>query len=142
VSAQGSPAAIQAEVAIALWGACRKLDTLAYSPSYTTITGSLAAGVLLAQILYWFRPGKDGKLKVQIQRKGKYWLAKSREGWRLETGLSFKQLKSAMDRLISLGIVQTERHRFAGKVCVFVHLNEAAVLLQIEQMHASAGATP
>lgn len=145
MSAQAALGPAQEHIANSLWKACRKLDTLAYCPSYTEITGSLAAGVLLSQVLYWFRPGKDGKTKLRVERKGRYWLAKSREGWRSETGLTFKQLKSAMDRLVSLGIVQTERHRFAGKICVFVLFNEAALLSQIEQMHAGlllAGAQP
>ena len=113
-----------------LWKATSKgsLDCVAYSPVYARITGSVPAGILLAQILYWFRPDKKGLVKLRVKRNGRLLLAKSTKEWVEETGLTPKQVRSAMARLVDLGFVETKRHRFAGKVVVHVFLKEQAVL--------------
>jgi hypothetical protein len=136
VSAQVFPDASGKLHSHALWTACQDLDKVAYSPSYARIAGSLAAGLLLAQIIYWFRPGKTGLTKLRVVRKNKLWLAKSREEWCTETGLSLKQVKGALNRLITLGLIGTERHLFAGKVTVHVFLNEAVLLSAIEELNS------
>lgn len=134
MSAQALPDAQGMQHSHGLWQACHDLDKIAYSASYARITGSLAAGLLLAQIIYWFRPGKTGLSKLRVKKKNQLWLAKSREEWCMETGLTLKQVKGALDRLVALGIIKKERHRFAGKVIVHVCLDEAALLTAIEQL--------
>lgn len=127
-----------------LWEVCRDQDKIAYSASYARLVGNVAYGVLLAQILYWFRPDKKGGNKLRIKRKGRFWLAKSREEWRRETGLTPKQLSGALKRLVSLGFIETERHKFAGLVTGHVWLNEMAVLsaLKSHQCIMSKGPNP
>lgn len=98
-------------------------------PLYVRIGGDLATGLLLSQLVYWFKPGKTGKSKLTIVRDGRRWLAKSREDMCAETGLTLKQYKRAITVLIDLELVQVERHLFAGKVTPHIWLDTERLAL-------------
>lgn len=91
---------------------------------YTEMFGS-AAGNLLSQIVYWFKPGKSGKTKLRVRREGCLWLAKRRQDWAVECGLSPRRYDTAVSKLISAGVVKKEVWRFAGSPTVHLHLVKA-----------------
>ncbi len=91
---------------------------------YTEIFGA-AAGTLLSQIVYWFKPGAFGKSKLTISKNDRLWLAKRRQDWADECGLSPRQYDTAVSRLISEGVVEKRVWRFRGNPTVHLHLNEA-----------------
>jgi hypothetical protein len=81
---------------------------------YIDVAEDLVAGILLAQIIYWFLPGKDGCPRIQVKKNDKSWLAKSRQDWFKECRISSKQYDRAIKRLIAKGIVEVELHKFGG----------------------------
>tara|TARA_R110002020_G_scaffold112746_19_gene259382 strand:+ start:6843 stop:7157 length:315 start_codon:yes stop_codon:yes gene_type:complete len=91
----------------------------------------VAGGVLLAQIIYWSKPDKEGKTKLRVKKRGELWIAKSREEWEKETGLTVRQVKSAQDRLACLDLIEKDRFLFAGKVAVHVRLNLETVAARL-----------
>ncbi len=110
------------------WSAWQQVGKSAYSPDLTRITGTVTAGILLSQILYWFGPTKSGNTKLRVIKQDLFWLAKSREEWQAETGLSFKQIKSAQDRLVELGIIEVALHRFDGYTHNHIRINQDVLL--------------
>jgi hypothetical protein len=77
---------------------------------FTKLTQSLTAGMLLAQIVFWHLPGKTGKSKLRVGvKKGYWWVAKTREEWMKETGLTLKQYKSAIRLLVSKNLVVVQQ---------------------------------
>lgn len=82
-------------------------------------TGDHASAIVLSQIMYWH----DGRL--QVQRKGSYWLAKSRTEMCAETGITLDQYKRIMPLLAKLGLIVMERGLFKGKVTPHIQLTDA-----------------
>lgn len=111
-----------------VWKALKDLDVISYRPELVVTTGSLATGVLLSQMLYWFGPDKKGKTKLRVFRAGRFWIAKSRRDWHLETALSEGQVQAAQERLVKLGIIEMKRFRFDGLVIGHVALNQQVLL--------------
>ena len=64
--------------------------------------GDYVAAAVLSQIIFWFAPSsKTGApTKVSIQREGGYWLAKSRNEFADELGMSEKQVRRALDSVV------------------------------------------
>ena len=56
-------------------------DTLEVKRTYIDMAGDLVAGVVLSQIVYWHLPSREGKARLQVEREGVLWLAKSRTDW-------------------------------------------------------------
>lgn len=112
------------------WGDLRKV---AYCPELTAATGSLSAGVLLSQIMYWWGPAKNGETKLRVVKDGQLWLAKSRQEWQDETGLTFKRLKNAKQKLIALGVIEERPFRFSGMVIGHIKLNLDGLEVLLEQ---------
>lgn len=82
---------------------------IAFYPKFADLTGSLHAGVLLSQVFYWFSNNR-----LRVRRKGRLWLAKTREELAGECGLSLDQYKRAIRKLKDAGLVVVEGHRFNG----------------------------
>ena len=116
------------------WSVWKKASKIAYCPELTAMTGTLTAGVLLSQILYWFGPTSKGVTRLRVFKEGRYCLAKSREEWREETGLSFKQIKHAQDRLVELGIIKVKLFRFNGLVNQHIFLNQDVLLKRLADL--------
>lgn len=89
----------------------------------THVTGSLAATVLLEQVLYWFAPTPSGRTKLRVEYDGHLWLAKSRTDMMADTGLTMRQYKSATITLVNLGIIEYRIGGFMGKPTPFFSLN-------------------
>lgn len=102
----------------------RQLTGVWVRPELVTIAGSLAAGVLLSQIVYWFRPGGSGKRKLRVKREGLFWLAKRRVDWAKECGLSPRQYDTAIAKLIKLEVVEAKIFHFAGHPTTHIRILE------------------
>jgi len=81
---------------------------------YVTIGGDLQVGSLLSQIVYWHRPGKDGKTKLRVKRRGVLWIAKTREEWMQECCLTIREYKRAMATLKANKLIEVRVMRFNG----------------------------
>ena len=78
----------------------------AYAPNLLARCMELAEGhahaaLLLMRILFWMP-------KATVRRAGHTFVAKSRQEWAVEVGISFDQCKRAMAVLRDLGLVATE----------------------------------
>jgi len=92
-----------------------QLRKVVVNPEMVQVAGDLVTGVLLSQINWWYRvPGKNGKTKCRIERDGSLWIAKTREEWMGETGLSLEQYKRALKLLKSRNLIEVKIFQFKG----------------------------
>ncbi|OLV20191.1 hypothetical protein [Deinococcus marmoris] len=89
-------------------------DTLDFKKVYVDMTGDLAAGLLLSQIVYWHLPNREGNVKLRVQKDGHLWIAKQWTQWWAEVRLTEKQAIRAGEILASKGIVIKQVYKFAG----------------------------
>jgi hypothetical protein len=123
-------------------------NVVAVKHVYIQIAGSLAGGVFLSQLVYWYRPSKkDGQRKIQVRKGGHYWVAKSRNEWAEETGATPRQLDKVLKHLSDgetkknrdgstreipgLHIIEVSHHLFAGRRVLHVRLT-SEFLVQYE----------
>jgi hypothetical protein len=78
---------------------------------------SATATLFMMRVGYWWP-------RAKVERKGRKWIAKSREEWGDETGLSLKQVKQALSVLRELHLIETEQHLFGGKNVVFLSVTD------------------
>jgi hypothetical protein len=102
------------DILIALSG-----DTIAYKKVYTTISGSLTAGVLLSQLLYW---------RNKLNRE--FWI--TNEELCEQTGLTIDELKSAKKRLLDKGFITIEHKSLPRKTYYIVNVDEIVLALTSE----------
>ena len=114
------------------WELESQLRSVALRQEYVVITGGLAPAILLSQLVYWFKPGKNGKPKLTIIREGKYWLAKSRSDWFNECGLSLKMYKGAIVELVELGLVELRHWKFGNDRTSHYWLDTGALAALLE----------
>lgn len=67
--------------------------------------------LLLAQLNYWFRPGKDGRLRARLKRDDQVWVAKTYDELGAEIGRTSRQVQTAVKGLQRKRILVAERHR-------------------------------
>ena len=89
---------------------------------YAELAGDLMAGVLLAQMVFWAAPGRDGKSKLKVQKHGHYWIAKTRVEWCRETGLSPRQYRRAYGILLNRELIASKVMRFNGLAMTHVRV--------------------
>lgn len=106
---------------------------VAYRPIFTKITGSVKAGLLLSQIVYWFSANEDGQTKLRVRSKGRLGLTKSWRDWHDELGFSKYESDQAIARLGELGIIEVSNINFAGRHQRFIVLNETRLENLIRQ---------
>ncbi|MGI5826577.1 MAG: hypothetical protein ACOX50_04175 [Patescibacteria group bacterium] len=70
---------------------------IAFNPLLAKATGSIKAGLLLAQLLYWWQKGRD-----------KDWIYKTIKEIEEETALSRNEQDSAIKRLKQLGLIEVK----------------------------------
>ena len=104
------------------WEAATK-DTIDVKRIYIDLAGDLHAGIMLSQIIYWYLPGKNGKTKLRVRRKGRLWLAKRYEDWYGEVRLTKSQSRRALGILKDKDFIITEIMRFNGTPQVHLRLN-------------------
>ena len=110
-----------------LWEHEKKLPSVNFKAQYVAVTGDIVSALVLSQIVYWFRPGKDGKPKLSIRKEGKFWLAKSHLEWQEECGISRIQLSRSLEQLIELGLITVEIYRFNGAPTGHINLKIEAL---------------
>lgn len=96
------------------WASEKALPAVSLKKIYVDLVDDLVTGLMLSQIAYWFRPSKNGKSKLKIERDGKVWLAKSKKDWLEECAISERQCRRAIKLLVEKGFVQTQIWKFAG----------------------------
>lgn len=113
-------------------------QVIAVKPDDVRTFGANAA-LLLGQVRYWLgRPN----CRSTARAGGRIWIAKTREEWGAETGLSPKQLRTALEALKSAGAIIIERHLHHNKTLGFVRLKEGAASAEEGQTRtASEGQT-
>jgi hypothetical protein len=87
-------------------------DTLEVKRLYIDMAGDLVAGVVLSQIVYWHLPNREGRPKLQVERKGSLWLAKGRDEWWEECRISPKQADRALEVLEDRGLIEVRLFKF------------------------------
>lgn len=123
------------------WGIEKNQRVVKYLPCLSVQLGNVVAGVLLSQILYWFRPDAQGKTKVKVKQDGKVWVAKHRKEMMEETGLTLWEYKQSIALLVKLGLIQYKRFGFAGKVTPHIWLDVPAMVHWLES-DQSIGCNP
>ena len=85
--------------------------------------------VVLGQLVFWFQPGKNGKIKANklLTPSVYYWVAKSYRELGLETGLEEWQVRHAIKRLALAGFVVKENHLFQNLVTNHFRLDPYAI---------------
>ena len=76
--------------------------------------GDLNAGALLSRIGYWSRRDDKGALKVRVRKDGFLWIVKDHKDWFEEIRLPRGKLRTAAERLVTLGLIETKVFKFAG----------------------------
>ena len=119
------------------WEAASR-DTIDVKRVYIDITGDLAAGVLLSQIMYWYLPVRGGEhprlsqTPYGVFHDDKWWLVKKRTDWWEECRLKPKQFDYYLDRLIKKGFILTRVAYFRGAKALHLYLDLAQVFDAIE----------
>lgn len=75
---------------------------IAFHRRLVELTQSVKAAVLLSQVIYWTRHGRD------IDATGG-WFYKTMQQWEIETGLTVKEQRTARHTLSDLGLLQQQR---------------------------------
>lgn len=107
--------------------------------AYVDICGDLIAGMLLAQCLYWFGAGKDGKSRARIVKDGFLWIAKTRADWYDEIRISPKQYDRAAKILKDKNFIEVKTFKFNGNPTTHIRIipeaiNEAIDAWKFEQV--------
>lgn len=105
------------------------------NPLYVALAGSLTAGIVLGQIVYWFLPARDGSSKLKIFKEGKMWLAKSYEELANEVKLTVKQIRRAISILKNKGYIETKVWKFRGAPTTHIWLNTDKLLNDMKELH-------
>lgn len=91
--------------------------------AYIDIAGSLTAGALLSQILYWFTPDKNGKRKVIIFKDGNWWMAKGRTEWWNEIRITEREYDNAIKQLVNKNLVHKKLYKWDSNPTVHIRPN-------------------
>lgn len=120
------------------WQIEKDLGVVAYRPAYARALKDVVTAVLLSQIIFWFKPDKQGKSKLRVVRGGRLWLAKSREEMMEETGLTLDQYRRSIRKLKSKGLVETKIMMFDGVTTPHIRLGVPA----LQALMAGSGISP
>jgi hypothetical protein len=100
-----------------------KLSPICVKREYVAIGGDIVVGSLLSQIVYWYRPGTNGKSKLRVYRCGQLWIAKTRDEWCRECCLSAMQYRRAIRALKAKGLIHLKVMRFDGTPTTHIRLD-------------------
>ncbi|HEY77418.1 MAG TPA: hypothetical protein G4O00_14770 [Thermoflexia bacterium] len=101
-------------------------DALVIQRPFVRFTGSLEAGMLLGQLLYWTPRAQVALPGPEGEEEGG-WIAKTDEEFAEELCLSRYALRKARQRLEGMGILETRVAKFAGVPTVHYRLDLAAL---------------
>lgn len=80
-------------------------DRISVPRIYLHMAGDPGAGLMLAQLVYWFEPGRDGKPRASVEKEGRLWVVKRWKDWMEECCLTEHQARRCAERLEGLGIL-------------------------------------
>lgn len=100
----------------------------------------LIAGILLAQILYWFSPDKHGRPRARVKKGDRYWLAKRRTDWLGQCRITENQYDRAIQVLVKRGLVTVELHRFSGTPMPHIWVNWETLVTELAKIPPQAPA--
>lgn len=104
-------------------------DGVLVQPALIDMAGDFQAGILLSQIVYWFRPTVEGKTRLRVRIDDQLWLAKSYEEWYAETRMSEKQVRRALRLLQSKGLIEIRKAIFNRAWTLHVRLAVAVLVV-------------
>lgn len=88
------------------------------------MSGDLATASVLSRLRYWFSPSKkNGQQRTRIIKEGKTWVARTKEEWWEECGVTCKQMRRIAKKLKDLKLVEIKYFRFNGLRTSHWHLN-------------------
>jgi predicted ArsR family transcriptional regulator len=90
------------------------------------LSGNGDRGLILAQLCYWFGDGASGRTRASINRDASWWVAKTYGELARETGLAPRKVRSSVNFLERLGLLEGETHVFRGRPAVHYRFNYAA----------------
>lgn len=90
---------------------------IAYHRVYTTITGSITAGILLSQLIYWSKAMKYKEFY------------KTDADFMEELGMSIKELRNAKKKLVELGFVTSKLKGVPAKTHYTVNIKEIITVI-------------
>lgn len=115
-----------------------KAHYVSLNKQLSLIFGYSPTTALLGQIMFWFLASKNsGEPKTKLMWGGKRWVAKTKEAWAEETGISFHQCKRALVRLQEIGLIEVQRKRFYGQVMCHVWLNTLKLFELIDEKNGN-----
>ena len=79
---------------------------------YVDLTGDLLTAILLSHIIDWHQMDRDGSTRLQVQRDGQLWLARTQKQWSAEIRLSEKQVHRCLGVLTGLGLIEQRIFKF------------------------------
>ena len=96
----------------------RRVYVPAWSVRYLRSTGRhrghAEQALVLGQVLYWFRPRRDGTPRIRVRLDERFWLAKSHAELANEVGLSRQTVRTSLDVLEGEGLIVSRCARFQG----------------------------
>lgn len=79
---------------------------IVFRKQFAEMAGDFRAGAMLSQIWYWFDDATGtNKPRASFEHGGYLWLNKSRNDWAKETGLTAKEARNAVKKLVEAGLV-------------------------------------
>lgn len=122
---------------------CDKDRLLVWHALIDAVDGDVPAGLLLCAILYWFLPSRrDGQPRVRVYKRGRYWLAKTRQAWRAETRLSPKQVDRALAELVRHDLITVATFRFNNAPTKHVTVNWRTLERRLVELQAGRDDAP
>lgn len=109
-------------------------QTIRVKNYYIDVCDDLIAGILLSQIVYWFKPDEDQLPKLRVKRGDIYWLAKKREDWEKECRIKPRQFDRAIGILKEKKLVKTGLYRFAGSPTIHIALDFRELTKQLMEL--------
>ncbi len=82
------------------------MEKKTHSPqTYMRVAGNRNSRDLLAQVVYW-------NSRMRVKKQGHLWIAKTREEWYAETGLTRWTFDQAHKNLAALGLIESRSMLF------------------------------
>lgn len=81
---------------------------------FVEATSTLAAAIVLADIVYWFNPAKNGKSKLASEHDGMMWLIAPRTYWKEKLRITLRQADRALEELCALGLIEKKRFLYGS----------------------------
>lgn len=106
-----------------LWAVMKENRPIAFGLLLARVTDHPKAAIMLSQLAYWTRHGRD----VEANHG---WVFKTREQWRHETGLSRDEQETARKRLKALGLIDEWRGGRPAKLWYRLNLDRLSQALQ------------